>query len=146
MILKNVFAAVALGILSFNAQASTLVYATDANGSVVSGSLQTLRTALNSGANVKVLVTAPNDHVWAVPCTNTSVKLDASQAVVCVSNQGLGMNISMGSQFGGVSNPPQSVHFLLNTSGQYVQANIDMGSGTLVSRSAYVFAMQWYVD
>ncbi|UKE79343.1 hypothetical protein [Xanthomonas graminis] len=145
MVLRKLFIFAALFVAAGNLRAATLVYATGASGNVSAGSLQTLREALNNGASVKVLVTAPNDHVWAVPCTNTSVKL-TSQAVVCVSNMGLGINIAMGAQFGSVSSPPQTVHFIINTSGQYVQNTVDIGTGQAYSHATFVYAMQWYVD
>ncbi|MFC6842155.1 hypothetical protein [Xanthomonas theicola] len=146
MTLRKALLFTALMLSAGTSQAWTMVYATDANGNVSEGSLQSLRVAVNNGASVKVLVTGANIHVWGVPCTYTSVKLDASQAVVCVSNQGLGMEIAMGSNFGAVSNLAQSVHYVINTSGQYAQANLNIGTGQLVSRSVLIHAMQWYVE
>ncbi|UYK90701.1 MULTISPECIES: hypothetical protein [Xanthomonas] len=149
MIIGKIAAIATLALAAGSAQAWTLVYATDSNGNISSGSLQTLRTAVDSGASVRVLITAPNnnpEHVWGLLCTNTSLRLDSSQAVVCSSDQDLSMNVAMGSQFGAVSNPAYSAHFLLNTSGQFVQANIRVSNGELLSNTKYTYAMRWYVE
>ncbi|MDY4340174.1 MULTISPECIES: hypothetical protein [Xanthomonas] len=149
MIMLKTFVFTVLALAAGSSQAWTMVYATDANGNVSAGSLQTLRTAVDNGADVKVLVTAPTQnpyHTWGVLCTNTSMKLDSSQAVVCVGHDDYAMNIAMGSQFGEPSNPPFSAHFLINTSGEYAEADMRLGSGDVVAKSKYVYAMRWYVN
>ncbi|MCG3784629.1 hypothetical protein [Delftia acidovorans] len=146
MLIKKALAVVALTLSAGASHAWTLVYANDAAGNASAGSLQSLRTAVNNGANVKVLVTQPNVHTWGVKCTHTSVKMDATQAVVCLSDVGLIVDIGMGSQFAAVANPPQSMHFIINTSGQYAQANVNIGTGALVARSTLNYPMQWFVD
>lgn len=148
MLFRKVLAFTALALAAGTSQAWTLVYATDANGNISGGSLQSLRTAVDNGASVKVLVTAPNgntQHTWGVFCTNTSMKLDTSQAVVCASHDDLAMNIALGDQFGTVGNPPFSAHFLINTSGQYVEANSKLANGE-TTLYKYIFPMRWYVD
>lgn len=146
MVFKKSLAAAVLTLATGVTHAWTLVYANDVGGNVTAGSLQTLRTALNSGSNLKVLVTVPNVNVWAVKCAFTSVTLDATQGVVCLSDAGLGVDISMGSNFAGTSNPPRSVHFALNTRGQYAQAEVNIGTGALASKTINNYAMQWFVD
>ncbi|UYC10268.1 hypothetical protein [Xanthomonas sp. CFBP 8445] len=149
MIKRKALVFMALALAAGSSQAWTLVYATDANGNVSAGSLQSLRTAVDNGADLKVLVTAPNQntqHTWGVLCTNTSMKLDSSQALVCVGHDDYAINIGMGSQFGEPSNPPFSAHFLINTSGEYAEAYMRLGSGELISKSKYVYAMRWFVN
>ncbi|WP_155393082.1 hypothetical protein [Xanthomonas albilineans] len=147
MIKSKVLVFMALAFVAGSSQAWTLVYATDANGNVSAGSLQLLRTAVDNGSDVKVLVTAQTTpHTWGVICTNTSMKLDSSQALVCVSHDDYAMNISMGSQFGEPSNPPFSAHFLINTSGQYAEADMRLGTGEVISKNKYIYPMRWYVN
>lgn len=146
MFLKETLAIAALTLATSASHAWTLVYANDASGNVTAGSLQTLRTALNNGSDLKVVVTAPNVNMWSVKCAFTSVTLDATQGVVCLSDAGLGVDISMGSNFAGTSNPPRSVHFAINTRGQYAQAEVNKGTGALASKTINNYAMQWFVD
>lgn len=123
-----------------------MVYATDASGSVTLGSLQTLRAAVNNGSSVRVIITAPNDSPWGLLCTNTSLRIDSSQAVVCRSDQDVSINFAMGAQFGTVSNSAYSAHFLLNTSDHYVHANMNVKAGNFMSTTIYNYPMRWYVD
>ncbi|WP_126961946.1 hypothetical protein [Xanthomonas arboricola] len=135
-----------LVLVAGNSKAWTLVYETDANGNVVSGSLRSLRTAVDAGASVKVLVPAPNIHVWTVQCTHTSLRLDASQAVVCMGETDLVVDVTVGSQFAVVSSPLQSHHYLLNTLGQYALAAVNIKTGDLISNTSTIRPMRWYVE
>lgn len=141
--------ALAVAAVTLSAAAShawTLVYANDASGNTTAGSLQSLRTAVNNGASVKVVVTAPGTHNWSVLCNQVAVKFDASQGVICVSGMQLLIDNSMGANFAAVANPPQSADFTINTQGQYSQSNVRISDGVLVSKTLVYHPMQWFVD
>ncbi len=146
MLIKQIISAAAITLFAGTSYAWNLVYSHDASGNQTGGSIQTLRTALNNGSNVKVLVVVPNVHPWTVPCSHVSIKHDASQAVVCLSGVGLGIDIRMGAQFAAVVNPPNSVHYAINTQGQYVETNISHVNGSVLNRTVVNHQMQWYVD
>ncbi|WIH06643.1 hypothetical protein KHF85_09770 [Xanthomonas translucens pv. graminis] len=74
------------------------------------------------------------------------MKLDDSQAVVCVSHDDHYMNIGMGGQFGSPSNPSISGHYLLNTSGQYAEVDIKIAAGEVYTNGKYIYPMRWYVE
>lgn len=146
MILKK---ALALAILTLSAGAShawTLVYTNDPSGAATSGSIQTLRNAINSGAAVKVLIHRPTAHNWLVNCTNISVRNDTSQAVVCVGNWPLESQLGIGAQFGAATTPAQAAHFVINTLGQYSQTNVRLGDGGIVSSTIVNHQMSWFVE
>lgn len=146
MFFKQTLAVAALAISASTSHAWTLVYANDAAGNVTAGSLQSLRTALNNGASLKVLVTNPVVHVWQVPCSHVSMRLDSTQAVVCLSSTQLRVDGSIGAQFGNPSNPPSSANYSINTLGQYVQVNFQVGSNSIINKTSDNFPMQWYVE
>ncbi len=146
MKLRNILMTSVTLLFATQSFAWNLVYSHDANGTGTFGSLQALRTAVNNGASVKVLVVPPSVHTWQVSCSEVSVRTDTSQSVACIANSMLSFDLTAGAQFGAVPSPNYSQHFAMNTLGQYAQANVQNGSGTLLSRSTQNFAMQWYVD
>lgn len=146
MNIKKSLILAALTISAGTSHAWNLVYAHDASGNPTGGSLQTLRTALNNGSNLRVLVIVPNVHTWSLNCHQFSIKHDASQAVVCQNDQGLAGNINLGAHFGAPPNPTSSAHFILNTLGQYSATSISRANGSVIQSSVSNHQMQWYVD
>lgn len=124
----------------------TLVYTNDPSGAATSGSIQTLRNAINNGSTVKVLIHRPTAHNWLVNCTNISVRNDASQAVVCVGNWPLESQLAIGAQFGAITTPAQAAHFVINTLGQYSQTNVRLGDGGIAWSTIVNHQMSWFVQ
>lgn len=146
MLIKKSLAILALTLSAGASHAWTLVYANDAAGNVTAGSLQSLRTAAINGSSVRVVSDVPGKHAWSVTCTQVAVKYDASQGVVCFGASGLAADNSMGAQFSNVYSPPQIVHIMLNSQGQYSQAMIRTGDGALASKTLVYHPMQWFVE
>jgi len=145
MIIKHAIAIAALALATGGANAWTLVYANDAAGNVTAGSLQSLRTAVLNGSSVRVVSDVPGKHAWSVPCFQMAVKYDA-QGVVCFGGSPLASDNSMGAQFSNVYSPPQIVHIMLNTQGQYSQALVRISDGVLASKTLVYHPMQWFVQ
>lgn len=143
---KHIISAAAITLITGTSHAWNLVYSHDASGTPTAGSLQTLRTALNNGSSLKVQIISPNVQTWTLYCTQHGVKADASQAVVCLSNTNLGMDVRVGSNFGVVGLPPSSTSYAVNTTGQFVETNINHSNGAVVNRAVSNVSMQWFVD
>lgn len=143
---KHIVSAAAITLITGTSHAWNLVYSHDASGAPTAGSLQTLRTALNNGSSLKVQLISPNVQTWTLYCTQHGVKADASQAVVCLSNTNLGMDVRVGSNFGVVGLPPSSTSYAVNTTGQFVETNINHSNGAVVNRAVSNISMQWFVD
>lgn len=143
---KHIVSAAAITLITGTSHAWNLVYSHDASGAPTAGSLQTLRTALNNGSSLKVQLISPNVQTWTLYCTQHGVKADASQAVVCLSNTNLGMDVRVGSNFGVVGLPPSSTSYAVNTTGQFVETNINHSNGAVVNRAVSNVSMQWFVD
>lgn len=146
MMIKKVLAVATLTLSAGASNAWTLVYAHDASGAATSGSIQTLRNAINNGASVKVIIQRPTVHNWSVNCTNVSVRNDASQAVVCIGMWPLIVNTYIGAQFSNIITPAQTAHFTINTLGQYAQADVKIGDGSILNNSMNTYPMLWFVD
>lgn len=146
MPIKQIISAVAITLFAGTSYAWNLVYSHDANGNPTGGSLQTLRTALSNGSNIKVHVNYQNTQIWAFNCTHFAIKQDATQAIVCLSGTGLGIDTRVGATFATVVNPPNSVHYATNTLGQYVETNVGLNGGAVLNRVSSNYSMQWFVD
>lgn len=146
MLFKQTLALTAFFLSAGASHAWTLVYANDAAGNVTAGSLQSLRTAVINGSSVRVVSDVPGKHAWSVPCAQLAVKYDASQAVVCSGGSGLASDNSMGAQFSNVYSPPQIVHIMLNSQGQYSQALVRISDGVVASKTLVYHPMQWFVQ
>src|SRR3989442_965368 len=131
MPIKQIISAATIIFFAGTSYAWNLVYAHDASGNATAGSLQTLRTAVSNGSSVKVAVNYKNTHTWAFNCTHVSLRQEASQGVVCLSGTGLGIDITPGPTFAAVVTPPNSVHYAVNTLGQFVETNINHNGGKL---------------
>jgi len=149
MVIKKFIFATAIMVSAGASYAWNLVYAHDANGTPTAGSLQTLRGALKNGSSVKVHIvdsSAAWNHSWSINCTQVSIKTDATQAVVCIGEMGLGIDLRVGSTFGAVSGQPISVHYAANTLGQYAESHVVRSNGSLQSRNLNNATMQWFVN
>ena len=146
MLIKQILSAAAITFFAGASYAWNLVYSHDASGNPTGGSLQTLRTAVSNGSSVKVAVNHKNTLTWAFNCTHVSIRPDASQGIVCLSETGLGIDILPGPTFANVVTPPNSVHYAVNTLGQFVETNIAHNGGSVLNRQSTNQPMQWFVD
>lgn len=136
----------ALTISAGTSHAWTLAYANDANGNVTAGSLQTLRTALDQGASLKVLIDSPGVHIWHMRCTHISQRTDAGQVVSCYSHMAMRINGTPGAAFGTILDASNSSTLFANTLGQYAQVRIHVGTNAVVDKSVNNYSMRWYVE
>ncbi|WP_146749304.1 hypothetical protein [Paracidovorax anthurii] len=128
------------------ASAWTLVYSHDQSGAATFGSIQALVNAVSNGSGVKVVV--ETGETIQFQCNWLHVKKDVptSPNVVCTAESGLGVNLTAGANFGGISSPPFIGHYAMNTLGQYAVTRITAGTSNVTLRQNYSFPMQWYVQ
>lgn len=144
--LNKFLSAAALVFFASNSYAWTLVYANDASGNVTAGTLQSLRNAVSTGSSVKVIVSSPNIQVWSILCNTAAHEADASKGVICYGPAPLYAGWTIGRDAGQILNPPQAMHIIVNTLGQYSQYGISYATGQVTHSLKQNYAMQWYVD
>lgn len=146
MSFEKIIVAAAITMCAGTSHAWNIVYAHDGNGNATIGSLQALRAAAKNGASVKVVVENPGIQYWNAPCAQVSVRDDATQAVVCLGNVDLLVDLNQGPQFGVVLAPPKSANFAANTNGQYGQTDVQINNGAILSQTTRRYTMNWYVE
>jgi len=137
-----------IALLAFHGltHAWTLVYSHDQNGVSTFGNLQTLMTAANNGADVKVVADGGTQTIQ-FQCGWVHVRSgDATQSVVCTANSGLGVDITGGAPFGNITSPPHIGYYSMNTLGQYATTRINSGSANVSLRQTTSAALKWYVQ
>lgn len=134
-----------LALTTGGAHAWTLVYATDASGNISFGTLQAIRNAASIGSSIKIIQTA-NGHEFQINCNQVSMHTGTTQEVVCISTADLYTRGDTNAQFGTAIAPPQSLHYRINTRGQYTHTTLLHGSGTIQSVVQAVYPIRWYAQ